>query len=123
MSDRKRNHSRLTKVRLVLEAMMETDYSLVKVWPRTQSNQGILFHYRRPNHFLLHELRFVQNLQGIVLIIAFVNSIDDLSDHSSVKVKEQGSKWLCIPLPMIPRQVHPQVQSCRVLVELALSPA
>jgi hypothetical protein len=84
MSDGKRiNYSRLTKVRLVLEAMMEADYSLVKVWPRTQSNQGILFHHRRPNHFLLHQLRFVQNFQGIVLFVAFVNSIDDLSDDST----------------------------------------
>src|SRR5258707_1690886 len=98
--------------------MMETDHSLVKTWPRTQSNQGILFHHRRPNHFLLHELGFIQNLQGIVLFIPFVNSIDDL--HSNVKIK--GSMWLqCIPLPMIPRRVHPQVQSRRELVGLALS--
>jgi len=97
---------------------METDYSLVKTWPRTQSNQGILFHHRCPNHFLLHELAFIQNLQGIVLLIPFVKSIDDL--YSNVKINR--SMWLqCIPLPMIPRQVHPQVQSRRELVEFALS--
>jgi hypothetical protein len=60
--------------------MMETDYALVKGWPRTQSNQGILFYYRRPNHFLLHKLRFIQDLQCIVFLIALVNSIDDLLD-------------------------------------------
>jgi hypothetical protein len=60
--------------------MMEANYSLMKMWARTQSNQGILFYHRGPDDFLLHELRLIQNLHGIAFSIAFVNSIDDLLD-------------------------------------------